>query len=389
MNIEKIVNEFIKNPIQENCIKLLEWCYKNEVDFNDKNIIYAFHMSTKYLFKCKIGKFNEDDCKVIIKYLSNRYAHSVKLKQAIEIKILDEEEYKKTDKKQFTKSIGICISYGQFNKIYYSPDIIKMLMSNDINQFFNSIKTIYHEVVHAVQNNIINANGLLHNEVEYSKQLYIIAAERIVRIADKKFYENNYDNIFVEAQAELIGIQKAKSTLEEFNKKIIELCDLDKINKLMEEYKNKVDSNIKIFNIEAKHMKVIDPVLCLYVKNHLNCLEDYPILKIAFNNDGTKKDIIQLINERREKLKNCNDIERLNDLYLTVCNDKNSLVGGLKGTTDEIKKLYNYLLTNDYDKFEYELFVYRLNKANLTDEKKEEILSSIKKDTNIDEKKIS
>ena len=383
MNIEDLVNTFKTNPIEENCIKLLEWCYKNDANFNDANNRYAYEKATHYLLLCKIGKWNKEDAKIIIKSFANIYAYRFQLTNEMKLEILDNETY---DKKFTPDSYGTCIDKKNICEVFYSESLVDELVSNDANRFLNALQIIVHEVVHVLQNNTIKGDRKYTEAIDHTKSIYIMSVESIIRRVDKKFYTKNYDQLYKENHAQKEGLKKAIEIVKSFNPKILNMYNQDKINGMIDKYENSMDSVLTVHEQENTHMKVMNPILYSYVQNHLECLNEFPSLKIAFNPDGTKKNIIQLIMERKQKIPNCDDKEKLDQLYLMVCNDKDYTDENIN---EEIKNLYDFLSKNDYDEFEYELFVYRLNKANLTPERKEEILNSIRKDTIVEEKKIS
>ena len=173
-------------------------------------------------------------------------------------------------------------------------------------------------------------------------------------------------------------MKEAISTIERYNPELYDMYDISKIDKIISDYDNSINSTLSIYDHECSHIKGMDSVSSLYIRDHISCLEEFPILKTAYNTDGSKKDIIQLIMDRREKIKQNLDIEKLNSLYDALCNDKNFVAGGLKGTKNEIELLVSYLHENDFDEFELSLLVLRLNKTNLTNEQKNRILQYVK-----------
>ena len=66
-------------------------------------------------------------------------------------------------------------------------------------------------------------------------------------------------------------------------------------------------------------------------------------------------------------LVDCETPDKINELYEAIANHRNVLIGGLKGTKDEIEFLHDYIMkTGSDDEFLYNLLRYRLeNKTNM------------------------
>lgn len=384
MDKTTILNTYLNDPSEKNCLKCLEYCYDNNIDFKDSELIKIFDISVRYLMKYKIGNLNVEDAKVLIKYFSNKYITELKLNKSVKSIILTEEEYSS----KFDNSSGaICIDRGNMQEIFYSPRIIEKLSSNDISTFFRGMSSIFHEVIHALQNSVIKANKEHVGFIEPKLSLYIMTIETIVRRIDKNFYEKNYHDLYKENHAEQIGMKEAIETIRKYNPKLYELYDIEKINKLIDEYAKAINNSLTVFNYENSHMKAMDAAACLYIQDHPEILDEFPLLKLSYNEKGLKKNIIELIKDRRTKMDNYKNIEDLNKLYNCICNEKNFLAGGLKGTKDEISLLVDYLSKNDYDEFEFELLVQRLNNKQITELQRQAIINyviSCKSESNIE-----
>ena len=77
----------------------------------------------------------------------------------------------------------------------------------------------------------------------------------------------------------------------------------------------------------------------------------YETIITTINPDGTKKDIIELLNDRNKLLLKY-DRKQIDDLYYAVCNYKDYYQVEEKGALGECEKIIGYIYdTNDTDEF--------------------------------------
>jgi hydroxylamine reductase (hybrid-cluster protein) len=118
-------------------------------------------------------------------------------------------------------------------------------------------------------------------------------------------------------------------------------------------------------------------------------LSKYPVLKLAYNSDGSKKDIITLLQDRAKQLENGENPETINELYKTIANQKNFYIGGLTGVKPELLALGKYIQeTGTDDEFVYDLLKDRLQMKNLTPENIESLIQQQKKSAEIRRKQL-
>ncbi len=121
----------------------------------------------------------------------------------------------------------------------------------------------------------------------------------------------------------------------------------------------------------------LDAICTEYISTnqHLEMLSKYPILQLAYNPDGTKKDIITLLQDRAKQLDNDEDLKSINELYRTIAN-----IGGLTGVKSEILALGKYIMeTGTEDEFIYDLLRDGLQMKNLTPENIEALIQQQKR----------
>ena len=377
--IEKLYNEFIKKPNERNFESLFQHLAEqiDSLDFNDTVIINACEIITKCLFRFKIGSWSEEQAKFAIKYLSRMFAKRLGLLENVSVSILTEEEYKKQNG---DKSVARCTNNGDETfKVTCSPYVVEKLMSNKSREFIYGLQIIFHEVAHVAQNSILERDVInnLKSKDLYTYKTYVAALETVVRKADKEFYDKNYSNLSKEIGADKIGLTEAMNVIKKYSPKLYDSVDRNEYKKKIDEYIKKLEftSSVVIYGKSNEDfVKGIDGLCTLYVKDHIEILDKYPILKIAYNIDGTKKSVIELIEERDKRLKEIDPsdtttINKLNELYEFIANRKNYVTGGLGGTKKEIEDLAHYIQQNKTkDNFVTNLLIYRLKKSNVSEE---------------------
>lgn len=153
--------------------------------------------------------------------------------------------------------------------------------------------------------------------------------------------------------------------------------------------KNMNESKITLHNKERGLFQGLDEASFYYVNGHKDVLEKYPILKLAYNPNGTKKNIIELL-EEREKLLSFQKKETIDELYRVVANNKNFKIGGLEGTKSEIDLLIKYIeQTHVEDEFVYDLLIFRLRKAKISEDRIKKILNILRDKQLIEEEQNS
>jgi len=379
MNPNELV-EIIKNKQQtkdtyENAIK---WCSENikTLDMTNKDHVLLYEASMHYLMKHKLAKWDKEDACLATSYLAKKFAHSIGIDGNVGIEILEKEEY---EKEYGETSNAMCENNGDGTfSIIYSDKVTDRLLSDNADDFLNGFQTVFHEVVHTMQNSMIQRKEIEGEAIPYTKSMYIMALETISRKVDSEFYKKNYAKLLKENHAEKIGLKQAMATIQKYNPVLFEKYNQEEIAKRMEQYdENFYESEISLFNNNGSAINMIDTGCCTYIMNNPEALEKFPILKLAFNNDGTKKDITQILKDRREMLKSDRNPEQINELYKTIANQKNFRAGGLKGTKSELEDLDTYIReTGTDDEFVYDLIRFRLQKAKLDPEKIEEYMKN-------------
>lgn len=373
MEAHELAEKFRNNTKTEVAYQeIVKWCGENssKLDLQDRDQQYLYDMSTRYLMKYKIGKWNKDDASVVINYLAKKSAWKLGIDENVTVKILEEAEYKQV---HGDSSNAVCVNNGDdtFN-ISYSPKVVENLLSNNYDQFLRGMQTIFHEVVHAQQNSVIQRANIQGVDIPKTKTIYIMALETIARKHDPKFYKENYGQLLKENHAEKIGLRQAMETMEKYNPNLYQAYNQEILQQRLENYdRNFYDAEVTLKSGKAvDFMLQIDTLSSIYIEKHPEIIEKFPILQVGYNLDGTKKDLRQLIAERDEMLISSKAPEKINELYEAIANHRNVLTGGLKGTKDELVALDDYVArTGTDDEFIFNLIKYRLeNKTKMSPE---------------------
>lgn len=162
------------------------------------------------------------------------------------------------------------------------------------------------------------------------------------------------------------------------------MAEIDRFDKQSKE-------SLTVFGKNNSRPQQLDTICNAYigVNQHLEMLSKYPVLQLAYNQDGSKKDIITLLQDRVKKLENGENPEIINELYKTIANQKNFYIGGLTGVKPEILALGKYIQeTGTDDEFVYDLLRDRLQMKNLTPENIENLIQQQKKSAEIRRMKL-
>lgn len=221
-------------------------------------------------------------------------------------------------------SIGISVNGVFFfnnDKIGATTDFnnnIIYINNKLVNDFCNNKKSlldrieifisVFHEITHIVQNNNIK-NGI------FDENYYTNLKESIIFSQDDGFYDNNYDKLVLEIDA---NVSSYKKTVK-FFEKIDESFALKIQKEIMILYKNilKECNSCDNIIIAGNNLKLnMDDIFSIIIKNNPLILKDYSILELEYNFDGSKKSILDSLIFID---KNCfNNIE----LYFNVLNNK-------------------------------------------------------------------
>ena len=352
---------------------LLNWCNENKENMNLNNS-YEYQLYNAFIIhsmQSKALKLNSQEASVYCHFFAKKIAHDMKMNDKVTVKVLNEEQYKEINE---DNSEGICIPNedGTYTVAYNFSKLEKKLTSNDKYDFIDGLQTIFHELRHVMQNQAISMNrtGL------YKKSIYIMALDTITRKTSSKFYKENYAHLLKENDANKYGLQLALETIKKRNPNLYSQFNHKKIEILLKRYDNNFyDSDFEIHGYKGSAIKSIDSWSEYYINEHPEVIEQYPVLKVAYNKDGRKKDILQMLKER-DSLVLTQPKDTIDELYKTIMNQKFFDKEEGISTEGELLALDKWVEeTGTDDPFIYDLIRYRLDRSELTDEEKDKFIS--------------
>ena len=385
MEAHELVENLKNNPNNEelNIEEVIKWCDEHAEKLNllDSDEMFLCEKATKYLMENKEKRaWSKDDAKYVANFLARKTIKNLNLDKNSEVHVLEENEYLKL---YGQGSSGICVPEGDdYFKVSYSPDVIKYLTSEDKGQFLHGLQIVFHEIRHVQQNKSIhNITNDDRTELSKNKERYLSALETIARKQDSKFYEKNYRQLLKENDADKYGLIKAYTTIKEYAPDLLKKYNGKKIESMMQEYdKNYYDALSSISEKGTINLKQeIETRAAIYIMDHPEILNDFPVLNVAFNKDGTKRDVIELLEERNGILESNQNADVVNELYQIIINNRNPSHGGLNGTKEELLKMEKYIQeTGTEDEFVYNLIRYKLeHKTKMTEEQIDAMMETI------------
>ena len=201
----------------------------------------------------------------------------------------------------------------------HMPNFIRLVNNSDNDIAMSTVLnlvTIYHEIRHEYQDQCISQSKFNH-------LTYLMLKESILEREDISFYNTNYSTMYKELDAEYFALRQVKNFLnslandntKESDKYKIFIREIQKRQQSVEEQftiaPNKRGKVGDIFNVEEK----IDEM----VKNNPDLLKRNQILRVEYNEDGTRKSITQIFED-----------------FTTICRVKENRMGNYD--------LYKYIL---------------------------------------------
>lgn len=274
----------------------------------------------------------------------------------------------------------------------------------------SNLNTINHEFQHAIQHNFYK-NDNIEDISSINSLIFFMAFEDITNKYIKKFHEEkenklvsksnykyNYEDMLFEQDANYEALKNTEDWLKEYCPDLVNNFRFanDRIFTRLSDNRNHLDFIMQkslTTDEDEISMYKINLITTYAISKDINILSDYPILKIAYNLDGTKKNYWQL---KQEKLKNLDkvkgvkgaNLERIYDALIkidpiiTIEKLEEELIVAIKGKNvgliDVIVRKINDIaieLNQEY----YQQFIFNINNEleksyKLIREKKDSIL---------------
>lgn len=363
--IDKLYNMY---KITKKPDKILDWLSNNldEIDLLKPVYRNSCEIAIQYLFNEKLGNWTEVEVKFLIVFFIKQYTGKYWLERELNVSFLTKEEY---TKRFGEKGIAIYVRNSSAEPcIYFSSKLLSNLQENNTILFLEGLRTVFHETIHAIQNAFLSGEvvGYFETEEFYDYKKYIMMQEILISKIDKNFYMNNYSHLLIENDANKEGIIEAGKILSTYNFSVYERLFKHLITTALAYYDKKMKERMEFIICGKKCSytpETFDAICTAFLKQNPNVIKSFPILKLSHNDDGTKKDIIQLYNDRNEALNKCLNQEKCDELYEFIANRKSFKSGGLNEIKNEIQKLASYIKSSgEHDEFLKRLLLYRMNK---------------------------
>lgn len=317
----------VNNHFVENLITLLHTDYYSEGEKEElKQALKRNGLYNKYITDKKI-EFDKNDAIENIKYKIKQSYYSGQIVPInIAKKIINEEldgkiqidkevlqgciqsiicntlKEKRIDiqnKVFFGENQGLGGEYNSYKRAICLNDVLleKYLNSNDLSGKSELFQAIFHEMQHAIQYDNMNKGN-------FDYLTYNFLKERIIYDEfDRDFYANNYRRIFIESDARKEMILGFLEFLNGLNPKFVEVIR-DNVEKRYidesEKYTIYTDSKKESFLGEID----VSDYLGLFIRYNPEILKEYEILQTQYHQDGTRKDVQELLEDFKEAKKN-------------------------------------------------------------------------------------
>lgn len=344
----------------------LDWCNANteNMDLTNDDHFYLYLTATRYLMKPnQVLEWNESDVNIVMNFMAKRALRDFHLNQNTSIEILNREEY---DSRNRGNSRAVCVSHGDNTyHIEYSPDVKELLLSRDTGKILRGFQTLFHEIVHALQNTTMRKEGV------NSPETYLMAMETLAREQAPEIYDANYAHLLKENHAEKLGLEIAMQNIQLLGPDLYSLYHQDVIEQMKKDYDARYyEGKIDLFGKSRRGSAQIDKACTQFVGKRPDILKEFPVLQWGFNIDGTKKTLEQMLVERQSLLDEGKPVDKVNQLFNTLANYKNFVKGTPGGTKEELCYLVDFIAeTGTDDEFIFDLMEYRLKNTTMTPEK--------------------
>lgn len=354
--------------------KLLKYCYEHatKINLSNQNDVKIYDTALAYLMSTKFSNWTKEDVLIILCFLTQKTIIDNNLNCRVSVNMLDEDNYR-TNPSRYERNNNESISYIIYPKVMFS----KLEGSPS----FYGIQSIFKEI------SFVMIDKSLQEKQEFNKHMYIMALENILRQINPNLYYQLSNNLFRESQANLYGYNSALKFIQIYNENLYKA--LESKRTIIEQDKKKyrsVFSNEEFFlSLDFNNsFRTIDSVVSIYIKEHPELIIKYPILSVGYKNDGSKKNIVELIIDRNTMLLNNKDKGELDALYYTLCNYKDYDIVDENGAKGECEKIINYMYQlGDIDDFVLELLKHRLQFTGDSESKVDDFILNIKRETMI------
>lgn len=380
----------------DNLKRVLEYCKSNidSMDKNDETDKDLLDYSAGYLMQYKLGSLDKGEAVFLAKYYAmyciGLYEKNGLLMQDVKMEVLNQEEF---EKKSGKGTWATCTDQKDGTQIFsYSEKLIEMIMRNKPMDVLMAFQAIGHEVVHGVQNSMIRNGEVDGIDISNIELAYLMALEELTRRGFPEFYSENYDNLITENNAEANGLRLATGFLKAWAPQAFGTIDEEKVQEVFDKYRENSENRERIvlgkkIKKENVHM-VMENAARVMLRKNPKLLQDYPILKVAYNEEGIRKCVTRLLDERETRIKKDESIaEKANSLFLTILDSRYMTEDEINSQIDEIES-YTWHRESDFG-FVCDILRNRFERLGLSKEEIEKRIGGLEVVEHEDEKSQS
>lgn len=312
--IKKILNLKKSFNIISKYVKDLE-----DVDYNNEIENYILLLYAKNILDNKLNNIN--DQKWFINYIINSNASKQNLLfDVISITNPNIKNIKLFKNKRFKKVIEIN-NYYNHNIIYINLIIFNVIKNTK--GFEEALLYLINSCLKELQKHIQKS---YEYSITYDDNMYRFIKENIIYLEDNNFYNKNINYFDTKINLD----EKTNNMMNELiNNPLFKDFNLKNDNNT----NNKLLKNTKNYNLVDNY---IDSIL---IKKHF-ILKEYPLLQMEYNDNGIRKDIIELINIKKDKLNFYNN--QINNYKEILNNDEmDNIKIDIKNKLDLLNNNYN------------------------------------------------
>ena len=215
------------------------------------------------------------------------------------------------------------------SKIIYSEQLLDDIASGNPDEMYRAFRTIMHETKHIEQ----------AYRREYSINGYIMAIETMAMHVDPYLYLNNYWGTYRECDAERYGMDATQIKFPG----LYRVIDKRKLRENWINFKAGLSGQTKTIvgricnergNImlpgseypEGERIKILELIAEEYIRKYTKkAFNEYPVLRLAFKNNGRRKSISELLGNMHTLVEGESSLakaEAIESLYLTIISNR-------------------------------------------------------------------
>ena len=280
-------------------------------------------------------RVSKKEAEFLLKYYARQSLMFLGVGKKIDIKIYSKAKMKSKYARGNGKAIPdglkgvIAVSNPTDSKITYSEQLIDDIASGNPDEMYRAFRTIMHETKHIEQ----------AYRREYSISGYIMALETMAMHVDPFVYLNNYWGTYRECDAEKYGIDATQTELPG----LYRVIDKRKLRENWINFKAGLSGQTKtiigrVVNDygsimlsgseypEGERIKILELIAEDYIKKYpKKAFEEYPVLRLAFKNNGKRKSISELLGNMQALVDGESSIaktEAIETLYITIITNR-------------------------------------------------------------------